>query len=62
MGGYLCCRIPVVIVTSSDSRGDLDAVKLAGANAYSRKPTDLVAYWELGKVILEVLPEANNRL
>jgi CheY-like chemotaxis protein len=53
-------RIPVVIVTSSDSPRDLNAIRKTGATAYFRKPTSLSAYMELGRVILEVLTEAGK--
>jgi CheY-like chemotaxis protein len=53
-------RIPVVIVTSSDSPSDMNAIRKIGATAYFRKPTSLAAYMQLGRVILDVLPNVGN--
>ena len=53
-------RIPVVVVTSSDSPSDLNAIRNIGATAYFRKPTSLSAYMQLGRVILEVLPRVGK--
>ena len=49
-------RTPVVVVTSSDSDFDRDAVQALGAAAYFRKPTNLAAYMDLARVIMQVLP------
>lgn len=54
--GARCNRAPVVVVTSSDSQSDRDAVRNLGAETYFRKPTDLVAYMELAQVIAKILP------
>jgi CheY-like chemotaxis protein len=53
--GLGCTRVPVVVVTSSDSPADRRAVESLGVEAYFRKPTDLAAYFDLAGVIMEVL-------
>lgn len=53
-----CSRTPVIIVSSSESKTDRDAVQKVGMEAYFRKPNDLAAYMELAKVIHRVLPPA----
>jgi chemotaxis family two-component system response regulator Rcp1 len=50
-----CCQVPVVIITSSDSPSDRRTVQQLGANVYFRKPTDLLAYRELGNIVRQVL-------
>jgi DNA-binding NarL/FixJ family response regulator len=44
----------VLILTSSDSPSDRDAVQKLGAEAYFRKPTDLTAYLKLAKIIARI--------
>jgi len=53
--GQRCSEIPVVIVTSSDSATDLAAIQEGGATSYFRKPSDLVDFLNLGKLIRQVL-------
>ncbi|HWF47038.1 MAG TPA: response regulator [Bryobacteraceae bacterium] len=48
-------RVPVIVITSSDSAEDRGAVQKLNADAYFRKPTSLTAYLELGQVIQRVL-------
>lgn len=55
-----CNRVPVVIVTSSDSEEDKGATGELGANAYFRKPTSLSEYLELAGVIHQVLRPENK--
>ena len=50
--------IPVVVVTSSDSPGDLAAMQKLGATAYFRKPADLDEFMALCDVIRAALPSA----
>jgi CheY-like chemotaxis protein len=57
-GSRHCAGVPVVILTSSDSRDDLAAIRSLNASAYFRKPADLAAFMELGKVIQRLLPES----
>lgn len=47
--------VPVVVVTSSDSVDDVEAVGALNVSAYFRKPADLQAYLDLGGVIRSVL-------
>jgi two-component system, chemotaxis family, response regulator Rcp1 len=47
--------IPVVVVTSSDSQVDRDAVRALNASAYFRKPSSLSAFMELAPVIRAAL-------
>jgi len=51
-----CKSVHVIVITSSDSKVDLEAVQELGVTAYFRKPADLSAYMELGDVISRVLP------
>ena len=50
-----CCRVPVIVVTSSDSPSDLKAIDELGAKAYFRKPHDLDQFMKLSEVIERVL-------
>jgi CheY-like chemotaxis protein len=50
-----CTQTPVIIVTSSDAPQDRKRAKVLGANAYFRKPSDLMEFMALGTVIQEVL-------
>jgi CheY-like chemotaxis protein len=50
-----CSRVPVIIITSSESEEDRRAVRELNADAYFKKPTSLAAYLELGQVIRRVL-------
>jgi CheY-like chemotaxis protein len=53
--GQRCNKMPVVIVTSSDSAIDRAATRALGATAYFRKPSDLDGFSELCNVIRRVL-------
>ncbi len=57
-----CARTPVIIVSSSQSRADRDAVQKVGMEAYFRKPTDLVSYLELVHVIHRILPPSSSSI
>jgi CheY-like chemotaxis protein len=50
-----CGRIPVVIVTSSDSPGDKGQAARLGATRYFQKPLDLGEFMKLGPLVREVL-------
>jgi len=50
-----CGRMPVVIVTSSDSPGDKGQVARLGATRYFQKPLDLGEFMKLGPLVREVL-------
>jgi CheY-like chemotaxis protein len=58
--GKRCSQVPIVIVTSSDSTGDMAAIQAGGATAYFRKPSDLTRFMDLGKLIGQVLGEQNR--
>jgi chemotaxis family two-component system response regulator Rcp1 len=50
-----CGRVPVVIVTSSDSPGDKGQASRLGATRYFQKPLDLTEFMKLGPLVREVL-------
>lgn len=50
-----CSRVPVVIVTSSDSPSDKSQVSRLGATRYFQKPLDLVEFMKLGPLVREIL-------
>jgi len=50
-----CNQIPVVVITSSDYSGDLEAVEKLGIAAYFQKPTALEGFMSLARVIIDVL-------
>jgi CheY-like chemotaxis protein len=50
-----CGRMPVVIVTSSDSPGDKGQVARLGATRYFQKPLDLGEFMKLGPLVREIL-------
>ena len=51
----ICARVPVVVVTSSDSPGDKSQVSRLGATRYFQKPLYLVVFMKLGPLVREVL-------
>jgi CheY-like chemotaxis protein len=51
-------RIPVVIVTSSDSPGDKGQASRLGATCYFQKPLDLGEFMKLGPLVREILQTA----
>jgi DNA-binding response OmpR family regulator len=48
-------RTPVIVLTSSDSPKDREMAMELGANLYFRKPTDLDAFMQLGRIVAELL-------
>jgi CheY-like chemotaxis protein len=48
-------RIPVVVVTSSDSASDRRAATLLGAAHYFQKPCDLAGFMQLGGIVRTLL-------
>lgn len=50
-----CGRVPVVIVTSSDSPGDKGQATRLGATRYFQKPLDLGEFMKLGPLVREIL-------
>lgn len=55
-----CGRVPVVIVTSSDSPGDKGQAARLGATRYFQKPLDLVEFMKLGPLVREVLNSGSS--
>jgi two-component system, chemotaxis family, response regulator Rcp1 len=51
-------RVPVVVLTSSDSPSDRQRVQSLGADLYLRKPMDLDAFLGLGAPIAQMLSES----
>ena len=51
---------PIVVVTSTNSPSDVDAIHELGATAHFQKPTDLDAYLDLKRIVLEALPPAKS--
>jgi two-component system, chemotaxis family, response regulator Rcp1 len=50
-----CKNALVLVVTSSDSAGDREAVKALGFNGYFRKPSVYAEFMKLGPMIRELL-------
>lgn len=55
-----CADVPVIVLTSSDSPGDRDDMDRLGARAFFRKPSQLDAFLQLGKLVRQVLAEHPN--
>ena len=47
-------RTPIIILTSSDSPHDRSRLFQLGANLYFRKPADLTAFMEVGRLVGEI--------
>jgi DNA-binding response OmpR family regulator len=54
-GGSTCQLIPVVVLTSSGSQKDKDAVARFNPSRYIRKPLALEDFLELGRVFKQLL-------
>jgi CheY-like chemotaxis protein len=52
-----CGRIPVIVVTSSDSRQDREEAAQLGATRYFRKPANYDEFLKLGEVLRQVLEQ-----
>jgi CheY-like chemotaxis protein len=50
-------NVPVVLLTSSDSPQDRERCLRMGANRYFQKPSNLVAFMEIGKIAKELIQE-----
>jgi chemotaxis family two-component system response regulator Rcp1 len=50
-----CADTPVIVITSSDARGDRDRMAQLGIARYFKKPSDLDAFLKLGAVVREVV-------
>jgi len=48
-------RVPVILLTSSDSPHDRKRCLDLGANQFFRKPSDLHRYMEIGKIVRDLL-------
>ena len=55
LGSSRCARMPVIVITSSDSDKDRAMVHRLGAARYFRKPSDLAEFMRLGALIKGVL-------
>ena len=50
----LCSKIPVIIVTSSDSAEDRQTAARVGASHYFRKPSSLQEFMKLGGIVKDL--------
>ncbi len=48
-------KIPIILLTSSDSPNDRRRLIALGANLYFRKPTDLRSFMEVGQLVKDVM-------
>jgi CheY-like chemotaxis protein len=53
--GSICQHVPVVVLTSSDSQKDKEAVATFSPSRYIRKPTMLKAFLALGRIFKRLL-------
>jgi two-component system, chemotaxis family, response regulator Rcp1 len=53
-------KTPIIILTSSDSPHDRSRLSKLGASLYFRKPADLSAFMEVGKLVQDVINAAQN--
>lgn len=51
----VCAKVPVIVITSSDSPRDRQAATRLGADRYFRKPTDYDEFMKLGDLVEAVL-------
>lgn len=54
-------RVPVVILTSSDSQRDRKTIEGLGANSFITKPSDLDAFMALGRILMGFIGQAPVR-
>jgi chemotaxis family two-component system response regulator Rcp1 len=52
-----CKNVPVLVVSSSDSPSDRDAVQALGFNGYFRKPSVYAEFMKLGPLVRDLLTE-----
>ena len=50
-------RVPVIVVTSSDSARDKERMAQLGIRYYFRKPTEYDEYMQLGSIVKQVLEQ-----
>jgi CheY-like chemotaxis protein len=55
-----CARTPVIVMSSSDSKQDRQRMEKLGVTRYFRKPTDLDAFLQLGKVVRELVDSLSH--
>jgi CheY-like chemotaxis protein len=55
-----CGNSLVLVVTSSDSDTDRNAMSALGANGYFRKPSNFDEFMKLGQIVKELLALAGN--
>ncbi len=55
---YTCRNALVIVVSSSDSGSDREAVKALGFNEYFRKPSAYAEFMKLGPIIKDLLISA----
>jgi DNA-binding response OmpR family regulator len=53
-------KTPIIILTSSDSPHDRFRLIQLGASLYFRKPADLNAFMEVGKLVQDVISESER--
>ena len=56
-----CRRIPVIILTSSDSPKDREMTSRLGANRYFRKPPSFDGFMEIGALVRDVLTQVRSK-
>ena len=54
-------KVPVVLLTSSDSPQDRDRCLSLGANRYFQKPSNLAAFMEIGSIARELVGQVQDR-
>jgi CheY-like chemotaxis protein len=54
-----CSRLPVIVLTSSDSPKDREVTTRLGATHYFRKPSRLAEFMKLGDVVRDLLSAKN---
>jgi DNA-binding response OmpR family regulator len=52
-----CARVPIVVLSSSDSYRDREQAARLGASRYYKKPTRLMEFLKLGGVFKQMLAE-----
>jgi CheY-like chemotaxis protein len=60
--GRRCSRVPVIVMSSSDSADDRARSEVLGASAYFRKPVDLEQFMKIGELVQRLIrdPEAGR--
>ena len=54
-------KVPVVLLTSSDSPQDRDRCLSLGANRYFQKPSNLAAFMKIGSIARELVGQVQDR-